>query len=216
MKETLTFLKKLIKNNYTPWMHAHKGEYLAAKKEFEFLVQELIFRLREWDKKIPDLELKDCVFRINRDTRFSDNKKPYKENFACFISYGGKKSNLPGYYFHLSPKEIFLAGGVWMPEPEDLARIRRHIAEHGDQLKAILSQRGFKKTFGGLWEDQVLKRPPKGYTQDHPYIEFLKHKSFVVSALLTQAEVLKPNLGKNLETKFKEIKLLNEFLAEAL
>ena len=196
-------------------MHAHKSEYLAAKKEFEFLVQELLFRLREWDQKIPDLEVKDCVFRINRDTRFSDNKKPYKENFACFISYGGKKSHLPGYYFHFSPKEIFLAGGVWMPEPEHLARIRRHIAEHGDELKAILSQKRFKKTFGSLRSDEVLKRPPKGYSEDHPYIEFLKHKSFIVSHPLSQAEVLKPGLGKNLEAKFKVMKPFNEFLAKA-
>ena len=95
-------------------MHAHKDEYLLAKKEFEFLVQELIVRIGEWDKRLPMLEVKNCVFRFNRDTRFSDNKNPYKENFGTFISYGGKKSSLPGYYFHLC--ELYWNGCWILPD----------------------------------------------------------------------------------------------------
>jgi uncharacterized protein (TIGR02453 family) len=74
VKNTISFLKKIKKNNNTPWMHAHKGEYIAAKEEFAFLVQELIVRISAWDSRLPHLEVKDCVFRFNRDTRFSDNK----------------------------------------------------------------------------------------------------------------------------------------------
>lgn len=212
MKTSINFLKKLKKNNNTAWMQAHKDEYLAAKREFEFLVQELIVRIGEWDSRLPMLEPKSCIFRLNRDTRFSDNKKPYKDNFGAFISYGGKKGNLPGYYFHLSPTEIFVAGGVWMPEPDQLARIRRHIAEHGDELEKILANKTFKRTFKGLNDEHSLKRPPKGYSVDSPYVELLKHKSFVVTAPIALSDVMKPGLGKKLDKIFKLMRPLNEFL----
>jgi uncharacterized protein (TIGR02453 family) len=216
MKLTLNFLKKIKKNNNTPWMHAHKDEYLAAKKEFEFLVQELIFRLKEWDWKLPDLEVKDCMFRFNRDTRFSDNKNPYKENFAAFFAYGGKKAGRPGYYFHVAPKEIFLAGGLWMPEPDKLTNIRRHILDHGDELKAILSDKKFKKVFAGLDADHVLKRPPKGFPTSHEHGDLLKFKSFTVSAGMNESDALKPGFGKAIDKQLQLIKPFNTFLDEAL
>ncbi|MBA2405103.1 MAG: DUF2461 domain-containing protein, partial [Bdellovibrionales bacterium] len=167
MKNTVSFLKKIAKNNNTPWMHAHKDEYLTAKKELEFLVQELITRISQWDSRLPHLEVKECVFRFNRDTRFSDNKNPYKENFGAFFAYGGKKGGLPGYYLHVSPKEIFVAGGIWMPEADKLTAIRRHIMENGDELVKIMKDKKFSKVFSGLSTENILKRPPKGFPSEH-------------------------------------------------
>ncbi|HXH31475.1 MAG TPA: DUF2461 domain-containing protein [Bacteriovoracaceae bacterium] len=212
MKNTLAFLRKIKKNNNTPWMHAHKDEYLLAKKEFEFLVQELIVRLREWDKAIPHLEVKDCVFRFNRDTRFSENKSPYKENFGAWIAYGGKKGPLPGYYLHVSAKELFVAGGVWMPEARALLSLRRHICVHGGELTKILADKKFKKVFPALDSGHLLKRPPKGFSADDPFVEFLKHKSFTVSAPLAMAEATKPAFGKLVDKHFRLLGPLNEFL----
>ena len=216
MKTSLTFLKKLKKNNNTVWMHAHKDEYLAAKKEFEFLVQEIIARISSWDSKLPFLEPKQCIFRLNRDIRFSDNKDPYKGNFGAYFGYGGKKGGLPGYYFHLSPKEIFVAGGMWMPEPDQLLKIRRFISENGDDLQAILKNKNFKNTFGALSTESALKRPPKGFDPENPHIEILKLKNFIVSKNLTAEEALKPGFGKVIEKNFKLMKPLNDFLMEAL
>jgi uncharacterized protein (TIGR02453 family) len=216
MKKSLSFLKKISKNNNTEWMHAHKDEYLEAKSEFDTLVQELIARISSWDSRLPYLEPKNCTFRLNRDIRFSDNKKPYKENFGAFMGYGGKKGGLPGYYFHLSPKEIFVAGGIWMPEAPELLKIRRYISENGDEFEKILANKAFNKTFGQLENENALKRPPKGFYAENPYIEFLKLKSFIVSKPISAKDAVKPGLGKIIEKDFKIIKSLNDFLFTGL
>lgn len=216
MKKTMDFLKKIKKNNNTEWMHAHKDMYVGAKEEFAFLTQELITRVKEWETNLPYLEPKNCVFRFNRDIRFSDNKNPYKENFGAFMGYGGKKSSLPGYYIHVSPKEIFVAGGVWMPEAEELKTIRREIMETGDEFLKILNDKKFKKEFGGLDETYKLKRPPKGFSADNKYIELLKYKSFTVSSPLTLEDALKPGFGKLIDAKFKLMRPFNQYLNEAM
>lgn len=197
-------------------MYAHRPEYLIARKEFEFLVQEIITRVCEWDQKIPSHEPKHCIFRFNRDTRFSDNKKPYKENFGAFIAYGNRNAGLPGYYLHLDPQEVFVAGGVWMPEADTLARIRRHIAENGTELTTILKDKNFKKIYPNLDQDSALRRAPKGYPADHEFVEFLKLKSFTVHRPLEVGEVLRPGFGKVVNKYFKIIQPLNEFLLEGI
>lgn len=216
MKNTISFLKKIAKNNNTPWMHAHKEEYLTAKKEFEFLVQEIIHRLREWDPKMPMLEPKECTFRFNRDTRFSDNKKPYKENFGAYLGYGGKKSSLPGYYLHIAPKEVFVAGGVWMPEAPDLLKVRRYLAHNGQTLEKIMKEKSFKKLFDGLDSTHLLKRPPKGFFADDPNIELIKYKSFTISHNMKVEDVLKPGFGKVVDKNFQAMKAFNHFFYEAM
>lgn len=216
MKNTLTFLKKIAKNNNTPWMHAHKEEYLTAKKEFEFLVQEVIHRLREWDPKMPMLEPKDCMFRFNRDIRFSDNKKPYKENFGAYLGYDGKKGIMPGYYLHIAPKEVFVAGGVWMPQAPELLKIRRHLAHHGQTLEKIMKEKNFKKHFDGLDEAHLLTRPPKGFFADDPNIELIKYKSFTISHNMKVEDVLKPGFGKLVDKNFKVMKDFNHYFLGAL
>ncbi len=215
MKNTISFLKKITKNNNTPWMHAHKDEYNVAKAEFAFLVQELIVRISSWDTRLPHLEVKDCVFRFNRDTRFSDNKNPYKENFGAYFAYGGKKGGLPGYYLHVSPKEIFVAAGIWMPEADKLLSIRRYILNHGDDLEKILKDKKLKKDFLGLSTEHMLKRPPKGFPADYKHIEFLKFKSFTISSPLTLEQVLSPGFAKVIDQRFKVLKAFNQFLLEA-
>jgi uncharacterized protein (TIGR02453 family) len=215
MKNTISFLKKISKNNNTPWMHAHKDEYNVAKAEFAFLVQELIVRISSWDTRLPHLEVKDCVFRFNRDTRFSDNKNPYKENFGAYFAYGGKKGGLPGYYLHVSPKEIFVAAGIWMPEADKLLSIRRHILDQGDELEKILKDKKLKKDFLGLSTEHMLKRPPKGFPADHKNIELLKFKSFTISSPLSLEQVLSPGFAKVIDQRFKVLKTFNQFLLEA-
>lgn len=197
-------------------MHAHKAEYVAAKEEFTFLVQELIVRISGWDSRLPHLEVKDCVFRFNRDTRFSDNKNPYKENFGAFLSYGGKKGGLPGYYIHVAATEIFVAGGVWMPEADKLVRIRREIINHGDALERILKAKKFKKTFTALNTEDVLKRLPKGFPAGHKHMELLKLKSYTASAPLSLEQALKPGFVKIIDQHFKLLQPLNDFLYKAV
>src|SRR5437763_16933693 len=113
---TLLFLKKLAKNNNKVWFDAHKEDYLEAKKDYEKFISSLIVKAGSFDPDIVSLQLKDCVFRINRDIRFSNDKTPYKTNMGASLDKGGKKSIYAGYYFHLQPGKSFAGGGIWMPQ----------------------------------------------------------------------------------------------------
>ena len=124
---TLKFLKDLKKNNTKEWFDANRKIYESAKQNFEALVQTVITQHGEKDEEIIALKPKDCMFRINRDVRFSKDKSPYKTNFGAFINRGGKKSIYAGYYFHCEPGENFVGGGLWMPMPDALKKVRQEI-----------------------------------------------------------------------------------------
>jgi uncharacterized protein (TIGR02453 family) len=209
MKNVLNFLRKIKKNNNVVWMHAHKDEYLVAKSEFEFLVQELIVRLSLWEERFEHLEPKNVMFRINRDIRFSNNKSPYKESFSAYFGIGGKKSDLPGYYLQVSPKEVFVAVGLWHPAPEVLAKVRRHISLHGEDNKKL------KKEFGAMRDESALKRVPKGFDPDSKYAEILKMKSFVLKKPLLVSDVTQKNFGVKVDKIMKELRPLVNYLENA-
>ena len=114
---TLKFLKDLKKNNNKPWFEKHKSAYLEAKEDVEHFAEKVIEGLSKIDPDIAALQPKDCTFRIYRDVRFSRDKSPYKTNMGAYLSKGGKKSPLAGYYVHFEPGRCFAAGGLWMPMP---------------------------------------------------------------------------------------------------
>jgi len=121
---SIKFLKELKKHNHKEWFEANRKQYDAAKNDFAELVQSVIEKFGKKDESIATLKAKDCMFRINRDVRFSKDKSPYKTNMGASIVKGGKKSPLAGYYFHFEPGNSFVGGGSWMPEPEGLKKIR--------------------------------------------------------------------------------------------
>ncbi|MDI9342231.1 MAG: DUF2461 domain-containing protein [Sediminibacterium sp.] len=202
MNTVLSFLKQLKQNNSKEWFDANKDKYLTAKDTFETMVEKLIKDLARTDKQIdPNLKVKDCVFRIYKDVRFSKDKTPYKTNMGASFNPGGKKSPTPGYYVHLEPGASFVAGGVWMPAPDALAAIRQEIDYNGAQLTKIMKAATFKTYFKGLDEIDVLKTAPKGFEKDHPMMDLLKHKHFIVSHPLSDKQVT----GKDLETEVIKI-----------
>src|SRR5687767_655728 len=122
---TIKFLKDLAKNNNKPWFDKHRTAYDAARIDFASFIQNVIDQHAKNDATIKPLVAKDCMFRINRDIRFSKDKTPYKKNFAASINKGGRKSMLAGYYFHLEPGQTFVGGGVYQPMPEELKKLRQ-------------------------------------------------------------------------------------------
>jgi uncharacterized protein (TIGR02453 family) len=144
---TLNFLKKLAKNNNKEWFDKNRPTYEEVKLEVKSLVKEVVEAIAEFDTSIANLEPKDCMFRINRDVRFSKNKSPYKTNMGFMIAPGGKKSLKSCYYVHIEPGNCFLAGGIHMPSPEQLKAIRQEIDYNGDALKNIFKSKPFKKYF---------------------------------------------------------------------
>jgi uncharacterized protein (TIGR02453 family) len=212
----LNFLNELKDNNQKAWFDANKKTYETAKKDFEAIVKYLIEEVISFDKDIEGMEPKNCIFRINRDVRFSADKSPYKTNFGASIQKGGRKSGLGGYYIHLQPGgESFLAGGIYMPMPPELAKIRQEIDYNGTEIKAILADKDFVKYFGELWGEKV-KTAPKGYKADHPEIELLKQKSFIAFCKLSDKEVLAPKFIESVIPIFKAMKPLNDFLNRAV
>ena len=179
---TLKFLNGLKKNNHKPWFDANRSGYEAARKDFENFIQRVIDKHSFVDPDLENLIAKNCLFRINRDTRFSKNKTPYKNNFAASLDRGGKKSGFAGYYFHLEPGSSFLGAGIWQPETPALKNIRQEIDYGHAEFRSILENKKFRKIYPGLYtgENVQLKKIPQGFEKDNPAAEYLKFKSWMV------------------------------------
>lgn len=213
---TIKFLKDLKKNNNKEWFDANRSRYELAKAEYLTFVEQVLERMKIIDPSLQEIQPKQCVFRINRDVRFSKNKEPYKTNFGASFSKGGKKVQSAGYYFHLEPGECFIGGGFWMPMAPELKKIRMEIDYNLDEFNAIVSNKTFKKYFTALNQDEKLSRPPLGYEPDNPALEFLKLKSFIVSSSLNDADLQDKNLVNKVVTHFTAMKPLIDFLNRAI
>jgi len=213
----LKFLKNIKKNNNKPWFDSNRKSSETAKADYIILVDAVIAATAKFDISVASMIAKDCIFRINRDVRFSKDKSPYKTNMGAFINPGGKKVNTPGYYFHCEPGQSFAAGGSYMPEPSDLAKIRQEIDYNFDEWKKITDNKTFKKYFTkGVEGIDVLSRPPKGYAEDNPAIAYLKMKSFIVSRPLSDADLTDKNLVKEIAKTFEAMKPMIDFLNHAM
>ncbi len=213
----LKFLKNLSKNNNREWFEKNKSVYLEAKVSFEDFLESFHKELLKIDDTLGSLNPRKLGFRIYRDVRFSKDKRPYKNNMGAGFSPHGKMEQEPGYYIHLEPgNKSMIAGGMYMPNPENLAKIRQEIDYNSDALLKVLKAKEFKKNFDGLSDWDRLKTAPKGYPKDHPQIELLKNKSFTVSHSFTDAEVMDKNFLKKVIVICKHIKHLNNFLNHAL
>ncbi|MEZ5306428.1 MAG: DUF2461 domain-containing protein [Pyrinomonadaceae bacterium] len=215
MKKTLDFLKKLKKNNNRDWFLANKKLYDAAREEFAFEVDSLIGGIARFDPEMLGTVAGDCMFRIYRDVRFSKDKSPYKTAFGAYMGPGGRKSSVPGYYLHVSPGESFIAGGAYQPAPEALMKIRNAIAEDTTGFRKILNAKKFRETFGDL-EGEQLKTAPKGFPKDHPAIDLLKFKSFIVVRKFKSDKALtETSFAKDTLSGFRSLQPMLLFLREA-
>ena len=160
-KSTLDFLSKLSKNNNRDWFEKNRPDYELAKTNFKEFVSEFILSTSKFDPSIKHLEAKDCIFRINRDVRFSKNKAPYKNNFGAILAPGGKKSFDAGYYIQLQPGASFIAGGMWQPPTPQINAIRQEIDYNAEEFKKIIGAKEFKKLLGKLSDEDKLKTVPK-------------------------------------------------------
>ncbi len=215
---SVQFLKDLSRNNNKEWFDHNRKRYEQAKSDFELLAAAILKRLGETDETIAHLQPKDCLFRINRDVRFSKDKSPYKTNMGLSIARGGKKVNFPGYYFHFEPGASFAAGGMWMPMAPELKKLRQEIDYNWDEFKKIVGSEKFKTVFGDLQKsaETSLSRPPKGYDAAHPGIEYLKLKSFIASAPVSDADLASKDLAGKITATFQALRPLIDFCNRAL
>ena len=215
---TIKFLKDLKRNNNKPWFDANRKVYEAAKSDFAGFIDTVIEKHSKKDPSIAHLKAKDCMFRINRDVRFSKDKSPYKSNMGASINKGGKKSMTAGYYFHVQPGDSFTGGGLYMAMPDQLKNIRQEIDYSWKEFHKIISGKNFKTVYGDLHmgEEMKLSRPPKGYEAGNPAIEYLKLKSWIGFSKLTDADLTSKDLLKKTITSFEVLNPLLDFLNEGL
>jgi uncharacterized protein (TIGR02453 family) len=216
MDYILKFLKAVGKNNNREWFEKNKTTYLKAKEGFDDFLEALHKDLVKFDDSLAGMNPRKAAFRIYRDVRFSKDKRPYKTNMGAGFSEHGKMEQEPGYYLHVEPGKSFVAGGLYMPSPENLAKIRQEIDYNADRLLKILNEKKFKSYYKGLSDWDKLKTMPKGYAKDHPHIDLLKNKSFVVSHNFKDTEVVNKNFSKKVVEACKMIKPLNDYLIEAI
>jgi uncharacterized protein (TIGR02453 family) len=213
---TIQFLTSLKKNNSKEWFDENRQRYAAAKDNYLDFVGEVLGRMKKIDASLADLEPKQCIFRINRDVRFSKNKDPYKTYLGASFSKGGKKVQCAGYYFHLEPGASFIGGGFWMPMAPELNKIRQEIDYDFEAFNKIINKKKFKSSFGSLNESEKLTRPPKGYEAENPAIELLKLKSFVVMSAVKDTELTGKGLVNKVVDHFETMMPLIDFLNRAI
>lgn len=215
-KDTFTFLETLKQHNNREWFTENKAWYERARTDFERLVSEIIRSLSVFEPEIGHLNPKKCIFRIYRDTRFSTDKTPYKTNFgAVFQSNFREKSS--GYYLHLSPEGCFLSCGFYMPQSEQLKKIRKGIYDDFEMFQEIINEKQFKKEIGDLYrDDDMLQRVPNGFDKNHPAAEYLKLKHFYVMKSVTAEQILNEDFASYATRIYKIMKPLSEFLDDLI
>ena len=190
--QILTFLKELKVNNNRDWFAENKSSYEEARICMETFADELLYGLQQIDD-IETVSGKKSLYRIYRDVRFSKNKTPYKTSMSGYFKRA-TEAKRGGYYFHIEPNQLMIGGGFWGPNKEDLLLIREQIAQDSEPLREVINSKGFKENFGGLTGEQ-LKTAPKGFPKDHPEIDLLRHKQFLVSKDFTDLEAMEDDFS---------------------
>ena len=214
LQTTLTFLEDLRFNNNRDWFNANRKRYDQARTAFESLISDILTRFSPIEN-LGETTVKQCIFRINRDIRFSKDKSPYKVNMGALIGDGGRKSIGRTYYINIEPGKLFIAGGVYDPSPDQLKRIRQTIAQDATPLQNIINHPDFVRYFGGLRGDS-LKTVPKGYASDHPAIDLLKRKQFLALHELNDTDILHDDFADHVITVCAALKPLESYFHDLL
>lgn len=213
-KSTLNFLSDLNRNNNREWFAANRVRYNEAKAEYEAFVQAVIDEISKFEPILKGLEAKTCMYRINRDIRFSSDKTIYKTYMGAFVVKGGKNNGdkYAGYYIHVEPgNNSMIAGGAYIPPMPWLTAIRENIDAKGEKFHKILENKDLKDFFGEI-EGEKLKSAPKGFSRDHRDIELLKMKSYLVSRIFSDREITSEGVFELMIKGCRAMKSLNDFL----
>ena len=213
---TVRFLRALKRNNRRPWFNARKEQYEAeVRAPMIAIVEQLALDFREFAPELvasPRLSL----YRVYRDTRFSANKAPYKTHIAAIFPWRGlPKHEGAGLYFHVSPDEVWIGGGMYSPQTAQLHAVREHIAGNLQHLRTIVEAPAFRKLCGEI-EGERLQRVPRGFPKDHPGAEYLKYRQFLAGVELPASFASDAGFYRRLVEVFRRVIPLARFLNEPL
>lgn len=220
----LQFLRSLKRHNNRDWFEAHRADYESHLREpMRELIAELDARFARFAPEIIG-DPRRSMFRIHRDIRFSKDKAPYKTNAGSWFYHAEAQRSVgrdseggsAGFYFHLEPGASFVAAGLWMPPPGQLARIREELGHNLKSFERVVNHPATVRRFGKLDASENLVRMPRGYAEDHPAAQWLRHRSFTLSRPLTDAQVTGARLGAVLAADFERLTPLVRWLNLAL
>lgn len=224
-RDTLDFLRALERHNEKGWFEANRARYeRSVRQPLAALVEEVDVRLATIAPEIVG-DPKRSLFRIHRDVRFSNDKRPYKTSATAWFPHIGAGGGGPGaraahggagFYLDIGTTTCTIGGGIWMPPRPTLARVRQAIDDDHASLEVILGSRSLRRTFGTLAPDARLTRMPRGYAADHPAADLLRYQSFTVGRALTEDELLGTRLPDLLAREFARLVPLVRWLNGAL
>src|SRR5690606_27629584 len=209
-KTAFDFLFKLKKNNNREWMQEHKKEYLSNEKALKEF-----YAAAEKGLNITDEIATVKIFRINRDIRFSNDKTPYNVHRSASFSRAGAQRR-GGYYLRLEPRNSYMAGGFFEPNPADLFRIRKEFEMDASEIREILNHRDFKNAFGNFNQEYAVKTAPKGFNKDDENIDLIKLKSFFVTHRFTDKEVFADGFKDNLIHHYELLRPFFNYMSDVL
>lgn len=216
-REGMAFLRALKKHNDREW-------FTPRKSTFEGTVRQPMIELvgaihREMLRFAPEYvgEPAKCVYRIYRDTRFSKDKTPYKTYASALFLRNGfdKYAGCAAYYFAVSPENVEVAGGLYMPDRDALLAVRQHIADNHKQFRATFGRPGVKKLLGELQGDS-LSRVPKGFDPDHPAADLIRRKQYILDTRIDPKLATTPQLLGELVKRIEAMTPFVEFLNRPL
>lgn len=211
--QLLQFLDELSLHNDRDWFAAHRAEYDRVHDHFMHLAEAFLHVVAEVDETVMPLTPRDCVWRIYRDTRFSADKRPYKEWLGIFVAAkGGKKSPRGGYYLHLQPGQSMFAGGIWCPDKDLLKTLRQEVEANYEELEEIMTAPTWKRWFDDFDTDQMLKRVPAGFDPEFCHADWLKRKAYTFSCRLSDELVCSDKLMDTMHDIVTAAKPMNDWL----
>lgn len=213
MDKTLDFLSRLHNHNNREWFQAHKPDYETAHNEMISFADQTLEEMNTHDV-IETPSGKKSLFRIYRDVRFSKDKSPYKTHWAGRFKRAGNDRR-GGYYYHVGLDQAFIMGGFFGPNAQDLLHIRHQLAQDAEPLREVIEAKEFKSYFGELLGEQ-LKTAPKGFEKDHPEIDLLRYKQFMVRRAFSKQEVLSKDFPKIMSDGFKQMRPFFDCMTEYL
>ncbi|GIZ15088.1 DUF2461 domain-containing protein [Capnocytophaga catalasegens] len=208
--DKIQFLKDLAQNNNREWFAEHKKEYDAIAKDNKAFFQEIFQQLQRHDD-VTDMH----IFRIYKDVRFSKDKSPYKTNFGA--SFTRRKPELRGgYYVHIEPNNSFVGGGFWAPEKEDVFRVRKEFEMDDEPIRKIIAEPTFQKYFEEIKAYDSLKTAPRGFYKNHPAIDLIKMKHWVVMRPFSDKELADEDFSKEIIATFLAMRPWFDYMSEVL
>ncbi|MCK0159957.1 DUF2461 domain-containing protein [Allomuricauda sp. F6463D] len=211
--ELFHFLEELQQNNNKEWMDTNRKWYKSLRNDFIAWLDDLDMTMAQLHDDYYSTPGKKGINRINNNLMFHPNKPIYKDHFGAGLD---KAPNSADFYIEIGLKHCLLAGGRWRPDSKTLRSIRDAIDYNGEELQKILDKPSFKKMFGGLYKDEKLIKAPKGFSNDHHYIELLRNKTFAVELELSKDEVLRDDFKEKIVEVYKEMLPFRQYLNEAV